>query len=79
MNGNWQYLNILQSLEEKIDSKFSELSAKLSNMENRMTLLESKGPCVSSPSSSDSASSSSSGRRKKRSPSDLQVHILCYE
>ena len=75
MYGNWQYLNILQSLEEKIDSKFSELS----NMENGMTLLESKGSCVSSPSSSDSASSSSSGRRKKRSPSDLQVHILCYE
>ena len=66
---------MLQSLEEKIDSKFSEFTAKLTNMENRMTSLESKESCVSS--SSDS--SSSSGRRKKRSPSDLQVCMIATE
>ena len=70
---SWQYLNMLQSLEEKIDSKFSEFSAMLRNIDDRIKLLESaKESCVSSsPSGSDS--SSSSRKRKKRSPSDLQV------
>ena len=72
----WQYLNMLQSLEEKIDSKFSEFSAKLKNIDDRIKLLESaKESCVSSsPSGSDS--SSSSRKRKKRNPSDLQVCSL---
>ena len=70
---SWQYLNMLQSLEEKIDSKFSEFNAMLRNIDDRIKLLESaKESCVSSsPSGSDS--SSSSRKRKKRSPSDLQV------
>ena len=68
---SWQYLTMLQSLEEKIDSKFSEFSAKLRNIDDRIKLLESaKESCVSSsPSGSDS--SSSSRKHKKRSPSDL--------
>ena len=64
---------MLQSLEEKIDSKFSEFSAKLKNIDDRIKLL--KESCVSSsPSGSDS--SSSSRKRKKRNPSDLQVCSL---
>ena len=68
----WKIYNI-KSLEEKIDSKFSEFSAMLRNIDDRIKLLESaKESCVSSsPSGSDS--SSSSRKRKKRSPSDLQV------
>ena len=36
-----QYLNMLQSLEEKIDLKFSEFSAKLRKIDDRIKLLES--------------------------------------
>ena len=69
---NWQYLNTIQSLEEKISSKFSEFSTRLTKIESRIASLESKESCISSsPSSSDS--SSGIGCRKKRSPSDLQV------
>ena len=73
---SWQHLNMLQSLEEKIDSKYSEFSAKLKNIDDRIKLLESPKESWVSSSPSGSDSSSSSRKRKKRNPSDLQVCSL---
>lgn len=55
-----------QSLEEKIDSKFSEFSAKLNSMDNRIKLLESaKESCISSSlSSSDSQAAVGNARNE---------------
>jgi len=70
---NWQYLNnMMQSLEQKIESKFAEFSARLVTVEHDVVSLKSKES--NSALCSSSSESGRGGKRKKRSPSELQVH-----
>jgi len=69
---NWQYLNMMQSLEQKIESKFAEFSARLHTVEHDIVSLKSKES--DSALCSSSSESGNGGKRKKRSPSELQVH-----
>ena len=64
---SWQYLNMIQSLEHKIESKFSEFNVRLCCMERDILSLKSKE------SDAVCSESGSSGHRKKRSPPELQV------
>ena len=69
---SWQYLNMIQSLEHKIESKFSEFNVRLCRMERDIVSLKSK---QSDALQSSRPESGSSGHRKKRSPPELQVCV----
>lgn len=66
----------MQNLEFKIDAALNEFRSKLEGIEARVVSVEKTNTPSSSISSSSSDSSSSSEcRRKRRSPTDLQVHM----
>lgn len=69
------FRDLIQQMESKIDTAFSDINSKLQNIEFRLSSLEERPPpSVPTPSSS-SGDSSVESKRKRRTPPELQVYI----
>ena len=66
------FRNLIQQMENKIDSAFSDFNFKLQKIESRMTTME-NNPIPSSSPCGSSSDSSCDGKRKRRTPLELQV------